>query len=171
MNTHDTRAHAQGTTVASAVVVMEARARYSLHLLRILLAACVSLCVTSLAHAQSVTLAWDANTEPNLTGYVVLYGTSSGIYPYSQDVGNVTTKQITANPDREYALLFRGEGIRQRVENEFRVERSLGRDGRRHEPAASAATPTTPTTAADGAGADVVDSVADERTGRRAGRW
>ena len=45
--------------------------------------ACVSLCVTSLAHAQTVTVAWDANTEPNLAGYVVFYGTSSGIYPYS----------------------------------------------------------------------------------------
>jgi hypothetical protein len=76
---------------------MEARARYSLHVLRVLLVACVSLCVTSLAHAQSVTVAWDANTEPNLAGYVVFYGTSSGIYPYSIDVGNVTTKQVTAN--------------------------------------------------------------------------
>jgi hypothetical protein len=76
---------------------MEARARYSLHFLRVLLVACVSLCVTSLANAQSVTVAWDANTESNLSGYVVFYGTSSGIYPYSIDVGNVTTKQITAN--------------------------------------------------------------------------
>jgi hypothetical protein len=76
---------------------MEARARYSLHILRIVMLACVSLCVTSIAHAQSVTVAWDANTEPNLAGYIVFYGTQSGIYPYSVDVGNVTTKQVTAN--------------------------------------------------------------------------
>jgi hypothetical protein len=76
---------------------MEARVSKSLHLLRIVMLACVSLCVTSIAHAQSVTVAWDANTEPTLSGYVVLYGTSSGIYPYSIDVGNVTSKQVTAN--------------------------------------------------------------------------
>jgi hypothetical protein len=58
---------------------------------------CVSLCVTSIAHAQSVNLAWDANTEPNLAGYVVYYGVTSGVYPYSVDVGMVTAKTITTN--------------------------------------------------------------------------
>jgi hypothetical protein len=76
---------------------MEARARNSLHFVRVLMLACVSLCVTSALHAQTVTVTWDANTEPGLSGYVVFYGTQSGVYPYSVDVGNVTTKQITTN--------------------------------------------------------------------------
>jgi hypothetical protein len=42
------------------------------------------------AEAQSVTLAWDANTEPDLAGYVVLYGTTSREYTQKIDVGNET---------------------------------------------------------------------------------
>jgi hypothetical protein len=76
---------------------MEARACNSLHLLRVLMLVCVSLCVTSIAHAQTVNLAWDANTEPNLAGYVVYYGVTSGVYPHSIDVGMVTAKTVTTN--------------------------------------------------------------------------
>lgn len=49
----------------------------------------------ALAQYNSVTLAWDANTESDLSGYVVYWGTSSGSYGSSQDVGNVT--QYTVN--------------------------------------------------------------------------
>jgi hypothetical protein len=55
----------------------------------------VTLCVSSALHAQTVSLAWDANTEPDLAGYLVLYGTQSGVYGSVADAGNVTTKQIT----------------------------------------------------------------------------
>jgi fibronectin type III domain protein len=44
--------------------------------------------------AQTVTLAWDANTEPDLAGYVVYYGTTSGVYSNNIDVGIVTTTTI-----------------------------------------------------------------------------
>ena len=60
---------------------MEARARNSFHFLRVLMLACVSLCVTSVVHAQTVNVAWNANTEPSLAGYVVFYGTQSGDLP------------------------------------------------------------------------------------------
>lgn len=40
---------------------------------------------------RSVTLAWDANPEPNLAGYRLQYGTSPGVYPNSVDAGNSTT--------------------------------------------------------------------------------
>jgi hypothetical protein len=40
--------------------------------------------------AQTVDLAWDANTEPDLAGYKIHYGTASGDYSHSIDVGNVT---------------------------------------------------------------------------------
>lgn len=39
----------------------------------------------------SVTLAWDPNTESDLAGYVVSYGTQSGVYTTTIDVGNQTS--------------------------------------------------------------------------------
>ena len=37
----------------------------------------------------SVTLEWDSNDEPMLAGYIIYYGTSSGLYEKSIDVGNL----------------------------------------------------------------------------------
>lgn len=45
--------------------------------------------------AQTVTLAWDANTESNLGGYTVQYGTQAGNPTTSLDVGRVTTRAIS----------------------------------------------------------------------------
>jgi hypothetical protein len=47
------------------------------------------------ASAQSVTLAWDANTEPQVAGYRVYYGTSSGSYTQNIDAGNNTTATVS----------------------------------------------------------------------------
>src|SRR2546426_831683 len=62
---------------------------------RALFVACVLTVLCSLAPALSsaaqVTLAWDANTEPDLAGYKLYYGNSSGSYQFSVDVGNVTS--------------------------------------------------------------------------------
>jgi len=56
--------------------------------------------------AGEVTLQWDANTEPDLAGYKIYYGSSTGVYdgtlaivdgmskPSPIDVGNVTTVTI-----------------------------------------------------------------------------
>ena len=41
-------------------------------------------------HAGSVTVTWDANTEADIVGYTVFYGTQSGIYTTSRSVGNLT---------------------------------------------------------------------------------
>ena len=46
------------------------------------------------AHAGQATLAWDANTEPDLAGYRVHYGTAPGTYGTPVDVGNVTTYTV-----------------------------------------------------------------------------
>ena len=46
--------------------------------------------MASVSHADDVTLAWDANTDPAVTGYKLYYGTANGVYPSSIDVGNVT---------------------------------------------------------------------------------
>jgi hypothetical protein len=47
------------------------------------------------AHAAGVTLAWDANTEASVAGYKVGYGTASGSYSSTVDVGNWTSVNIT----------------------------------------------------------------------------
>jgi uncharacterized repeat protein (TIGR02543 family) len=47
------------------------------------------------AHAvQSVTLAWDPNSETNIAGYKLYYGLAPRTYPNVLDVGNVTTSSI-----------------------------------------------------------------------------
>jgi hypothetical protein len=51
------------------------------------------LSMSSTAYAQ--TLAWNANTEPDLAGYIVQYGTQSGNPSTTIDVGNVTSRAIT----------------------------------------------------------------------------
>jgi type IV pilus assembly protein PilY1 len=47
------------------------------------------------ALAAQIRLAWDVNTESNLAGYKVYYGTSSKSYAGSVDVGNATTYNLT----------------------------------------------------------------------------
>jgi hypothetical protein len=47
------------------------------------------------ANSGEVTLAWNANTESNLAGYRLLYGTTPGTYPNTIDAGNATTVTAT----------------------------------------------------------------------------
>lgn len=54
---------------------------------------------------QSVTLAWDPNSEPDIASYKVYYGTQSGSPSQSSDVGNVTTATI-ANLDEGTTYFF-----------------------------------------------------------------
>lgn len=48
----------------------------------------------TLAFAETATVSWDANTESDLSGYKIYYGTSSGSYDDVVDVGNTTSFSI-----------------------------------------------------------------------------
>jgi len=49
----------------------------------------------SVAAAGQVSLAWDPNTEPNLSGYKVYVGEASGVYLSNVDAGNSSTYTVT----------------------------------------------------------------------------
>jgi VCBS repeat-containing protein len=45
--------------------------------------------------SQSVTLAWDPSPDPDVVGYVVYCGGTSGVYAYATNVTNQTSAQMT----------------------------------------------------------------------------
>lgn len=53
---------------------------------------------------QSVTLAWNPNPEPDITSYIVYYGTSTRSYPYSTNVGKVTTATVRGLRDGSWFM-------------------------------------------------------------------
>lgn len=62
----------------------------------VLLTATAFALMASVAAAQNVTLAWNANPETNIRGYLVQYGTQSGSPSSTIDVGNVTSRAFTS---------------------------------------------------------------------------
>ena len=67
-----------------------------------LLSALVSLLIVSLPSSQafqSVTLAWDANPESNIAGYLLHYGTTQGQPTENLEVGNTTTATVSKLAD------------------------------------------------------------------------
>ncbi len=48
--------------------------------------------------AAVVDVSWNANTEADLAGYKLYYGTTSGVYELPIDVGKVTSYSVTVNP-------------------------------------------------------------------------
>jgi Putative Ig domain/Glucodextranase, domain B len=55
-----------------------------------------ALMLPTLAQASTVTIAWNANTESNIGGYLVFFGTRSGNYDGYVDVGGATTAVMNA---------------------------------------------------------------------------
>ena len=76
---------------------------------RAALTALVFVCLSvGSAEAEPVTLAWDPNTEPDLGGYLLSYGTASGQYTTTIDLGNLTSYVFsTPNPAQRYYVALR----------------------------------------------------------------
>ena len=54
------------------------------------------LSVPAMASAATVALAWNANPEGNIAGYILVYGTTPGSYSSSVDVGSTTAHSISS---------------------------------------------------------------------------
>ena len=61
----------------------------------------IPLSFPKIIHAAQVTLEWDAVIHPLLEGYVVYYGTYSGDYDVSLDLGNYTSCTISDLDENE----------------------------------------------------------------------
>jgi len=61
---------------------------------RILLVAVFTFVCNEMARANNLNLSWSPSPSPNLAGYRVYYGTSSGSYSYQIDAGNATSEII-----------------------------------------------------------------------------
>jgi hypothetical protein len=59
----------------------------------------VSTVFSGSGNCAQVTLAWDRNTESNIAGYKIYYGTGSRVYNWFIDVGNVTKYTVTGLAD------------------------------------------------------------------------
>jgi hypothetical protein len=87
-----TRDHS-GSSVVEAEILTKMCALYN-H--RCFLYAVVLLCSVIATHAQSrVTVAWDRNSESNITGYKLHCGTVARVYTDIINVGNVTTASVS----------------------------------------------------------------------------
>lgn len=53
-----------------------------------------ALLMPSQAFAATVRMNWNENTDQDLAGYRVYYGTASGAYDFNLDAGNATTVEI-----------------------------------------------------------------------------
>ena len=53
-----------------------------------------SFTVNEIKYTQ-ISLEWDPNTEPDVEGYKVYWGSASEVYPFSKDVGNQTNYIVT----------------------------------------------------------------------------
>ena len=82
-----------GMRVASRRPVVSA-IRLKTSVLRVVSLAVLAVLACS-ATSSAQTLMWNANTESDIAGYIVQYGTQSGSPSTSIDVGNVTSRTIT----------------------------------------------------------------------------
>ena len=130
----------------------------------------VFISATQIANAASLSLTWNANTESDLAGYKVYFGTSSGSYGTPIDVGNVT----------EYELTGLDEGVRYYValtaydtsnnESEKSDEES-GIPPDTHDPTVTITNPTSSSTFATANGTITIGGTASDNVGVTQVSW
>lgn len=100
-------------------------------------------CFVTPCHGMDITLAWDANTEPNLAGYKVYYDSDGSGEPYGGigategdspiDVGNVTEFTLYGLLDGEVHFFavtaYNDEGLESDYSNEVSTRGSADRPG------------------------------------------
>src|SRR6185503_6342545 len=71
---------------------------------RVLVLLVIALLLGSAAalRAAAVTAAWNANTDSDIGGYQLFYGTQTGVYTTTVDVGNVTSRAVTLTNGQRY---------------------------------------------------------------------
>jgi hypothetical protein len=93
----------------------------SVKFLNLVPAALLVLALSAPALAGDITLAWDANTEPDLTGYKIYFGTASRAYGASVVIGTQTTYTITGLAPGTYyfaVTAFNSAGLESGYSNE-----------------------------------------------------
>ncbi len=84
--------------------------------------ASLSICsAENLIPGSSVTLEWDANSEPDVAGYKLHFGPASGSYPETFDAGNLTTATVAVVPGATYyftVTAYNTEGLESPFSNE-----------------------------------------------------
>lgn len=81
---------------------MVAVSKAQLYILRIGVALAV---VASASVVDAATASWDPNSEPDLAGYKLSYGTQSGVHTTTIDVGKVTTYPFNPPPGKRYYVV------------------------------------------------------------------
>src|SRR5262249_61104170 len=75
----------------------------------------MTLLIAQNARATVVTATWDPNPESNIAGYLLSYGTQSGAYTTTIDVGNVTSRQIDLAPGVRYFFVVQAYNTAQLI--------------------------------------------------------
>ena len=96
---------ARGSGLALNAAMMRALSRQLRRVRIVLTTVMLVACSAVPVAAATVTLSWAPNPEPDIAGYVVHYGTASGQYVSSVDVGNQTAFQFT-EPDSGVRYFF-----------------------------------------------------------------
>src|SRR5688572_30590533 len=64
------------------------------------------------AGVRAATATWDRNTEPDVAGYRLSYGTAPGVHTVVLNVGNVTTYQFYPPPGKRYYVVVQAYSTR-----------------------------------------------------------